>query len=733
MRYLQRNKRASVLLAWMIVFTLLFTQSFTVLAAKPDQASSPGKSSSSQGSASSNASSGGPGGGSSAVKAQTAPASDSKVQQSAAESKVLQPASESKAPQPASQNKNTQNNGNASNIINKLKNPNALVKGITQAAITMAAITVEAITVDAIIVYKNQVDTAKIRDKQGKVNKTYKNIPAAKINIPLNKLTELAADPNVLSIEEDQIVSLTVDTIDWGTDRIQAPATWSKGYTGKGVKVAIVDTGVSTHTDLAIAGGANFTDYTSSYQDDNGHGTHVAGIAAAKNDGTGIVGAAPDALLYSVKVLGGDGSGYLSDVIAGVDWAIANDMDIVNLSLGMTTDSFALHQIVDQAYSRDVLVVAAAGNSGTSTGTGDTVNYPAKYSSVIAVGATDSSDLRASFSSTGPDVEMAAPGSGVTSTYLNGQYVKMSGTSMAAPYVTGQLALLKEAYPAMTAGELRSKLHSAVKDLGTSGKDAWYGYGLVQSFTAPEQTPVVAPVTDPIPTPTDGTTSPDSTKKALRPGWDKEKKNNLRGKSELAGQRGLLTSEYQQLLNTGDLAGAQMIGDAIKELDQKFSQLQSELKTLAAERRVTAESLYTSEEQSKFSASKEIIKKLYVDAKVLEVGSVAVKNNIIKFDTPAYIKGGRTIVPVRAIVEDLGAAVNYDAATRTVKISKEGIDILLTIDSRTVVVGGVAQQIDATTEITNGRTYVPLRFIVETFGLQVEYDPDTDSIDIGAI
>lgn len=220
MKYLQRNKRASVLLAWIIVFTLLFTQSLTVMAAKPEQAGSQGKSSSSQGSANSGGSSSGSSsqgssnsggnnsasnGGSSAEKSQGSPAVDTKTIQSAAESKN---------PQSSANNKNTQNNGNASNIINKLKNPNAPIKGVTQAAITMAAITVEAITVDAIIVYKNQVDTTKIRAKQGKVNKTYKNIPAAKVNIPLDKLAELAADPNVLSVEEDQIVSLTVDTID---------------------------------------------------------------------------------------------------------------------------------------------------------------------------------------------------------------------------------------------------------------------------------------------------------------------------------------------------------------------------------------------------------------------------------------------------------------------------------------------------------------------------------------
>lgn len=181
------------------------------------------------------------------------------------------------------------------------------------------------------------------------------------------------------------------------------------------------------------------------------------------------------------------------------------------------------------------------------------------------------------------------------------------------------------------------------------------------------------------------------------------------------------------------MAGAQKIAEAIKELEAKLSQLQTESKTLATERRAAAESLYSSEEHSKYTASTELIKKLYVDAKVLELGSVAVKNNIIKFDTPAYIKGGRTVVPVRAIVEDLGAAVAYDPATRTVTISKDGTNFMLTIDSRTVVVDGVTQQIDAVAEITNGRTYVPLRFIAETFGLQVAYDQETDTIDISAI
>jgi minor extracellular protease Epr len=156
-------------------------------------------------------------------------------------------------------------------------------------------------------------------------------------------------------------------------------------------------------------------------------------------------------------------------------------MDIVNLSLGSTSSSSTLKQVVDKAYSQGVIVVAAAGNSGTSDGVGDNVNYPARYDSVIAVAATDSKDLRATFSSTGSTVEVAAPGVKIISTYLNNQYGYMSGTSMATPYVSGNIALLKQAFPTLSNTELRLKLQEAVVDLGSAGKDSWYGYGLIQA------------------------------------------------------------------------------------------------------------------------------------------------------------------------------------------------------------------------------------------------------------
>lgn len=332
-----------------------------------------------------------------------------------------------------------------------------------------------------IVVFKNKADKNVVSKARGNVRREYKNANLLSASVPATAIKDLKDDPNVLAVEQDIIVKTNSQTVDWGVNKIQAQTAWSSSYTGKGVKIGIVDTGIANHEDLSVAGGAAFTSYTTSYLDDNGHGTHVAGIIGAKNNGYGIVGVANEASLYSIKVLGNDGAGYLSDIIAGIDWCITNKMDIINLSLGSSVPSTALQQEVDKAYNQGILVVAAAGNDGTSDGATDTVDYPAKYSSVIAVAAIDSNNKRPSFSSTGNTVEVAAAGVNVLSTYLNNKYVSMSGTSMAAPFVTGDLALLKQANPGLSPNQLRAKLNENVIDLGTSGKDSWYGYGLIQA------------------------------------------------------------------------------------------------------------------------------------------------------------------------------------------------------------------------------------------------------------
>lgn len=332
-----------------------------------------------------------------------------------------------------------------------------------------------------IILFKEKVDKKLISTVKGKINREYKQIPALAVTVPAAALKGIQKNPNVLVAEQDIIVKVNAQTADWGIQRTAAPESWNSGLTGKGVKVAIVDTGIVRHDDLLIAGGASFVAYTGSYEDDNGHGTHVAGIVGARNNGIGTVGIAPESSIYAVKSLDQNGSGYLSDIIAGIDWSIQNNMDIINLSLGTTSHSATLQQVVDKAYGQNILVVAAAGNNGAADGSGDTVNYPARYSSVIAVAATDSADKRASFSATGSTLEVAAPGVSVLSTYLNNQYGRMSGTSMAAPYTAGNLALLKQADSTLTAAELRLKLQQDVIDLGAGGKDSWFGHGLIQA------------------------------------------------------------------------------------------------------------------------------------------------------------------------------------------------------------------------------------------------------------
>lgn len=291
--------------------------------------------------------------------------------------------------------------------------------------------------------------------------------------------------------------------IEWGVNRIDADLTWSASR-GTGVRVAVLDTGIDAdHPDLtdSLSGGINFVSRNprkpadaNAWNDDNGHGTHVAGIIAAADNAIGVVGVAPEADLWAVKVLGQDGSGYTSWIIAGLDWAAANGMDVVNMSLGTPSDVQALHDAVDAAAAAGVTVVAAAGNSGDGNPATNEVEYPGAYGSTIAVGATDINDAAPYWSSTGPAVDVAAPGAAIRSTWNDGQYNTISGTSMATPHVAGAAALLLGASirpefdlnldGTWSPDELRLALTSTAEDLGPIGPDWTYGNGLVDAERA---------------------------------------------------------------------------------------------------------------------------------------------------------------------------------------------------------------------------------------------------------
>jgi subtilisin len=271
----------------------------------------------------------------------------------------------------------------------------------------------------------------------------------------------------------------------WNINLVKAPKAWPRTR-GENVKVAILDTGIASHPDLIISGGASFVPGVTSYNDDHGHGTHCAGIAGARNNSIGVIGVAPRCRLYAVKVLNSAGSGQLSWILAGMAWARNNGMQVVSMSLGSESGPIAAYTTaVQQLLAAGCVVVAAAGNS--FNGGFPMVNAPANSPGVIAVGAVDQNGVIASFSSrggTGNQVTISAPGVSINSIYLSNGYRTMSGTSMACPHVAGAVAMLKFKFPTWSPTSIRNRLRSSASDLGVPGNDTAYGAGLLNCDAA---------------------------------------------------------------------------------------------------------------------------------------------------------------------------------------------------------------------------------------------------------
>ena len=334
----------------------------------------------------------------------------------------------------------------------------------------------------------SQADRDMIRGHGGDIKYSYTIINAISAELSERAIDNIKKNPRVAYVEMDGEVRALGTELDnsWGVKRIGAGIVHEYNK-GTGVNVSILDTGIDyTHPDLAAnyRGGHDFVNRDRDPMDDHGHGTHCAGIVAAVANGVGVVGVAPEAHLYAVKVLGRDGSGRVSDLIAGIQWSRDNRMRVISMSLGTNTDHRSLRDACDAAYAAGILLVAAAGNDGHPTGRGNTVDFPAAYGSVIAVAATDRNDVRAPWSSTGRAVELAAPGVGVNSTWLGGGYAIKDGTSMSCPHVSGTAALVMVTYPSWTNREVREQLQRTADDLGRAGMDTWYGHGLVDADEA---------------------------------------------------------------------------------------------------------------------------------------------------------------------------------------------------------------------------------------------------------
>ena len=321
---------------------------------------------------------------------------------------------------------------------------------------------------DVIIKVKKDKVVIQAKVKNGKI-KQVKDSNLIVGEIYGSEIEKLAKEEDVELIEVDQELELLDENIPYGVAFTGAPDVWEDSK-GNGIKVAVLDTGIFAHDDLNIAGGTSIV--SEDYNDNNGHGTAVAGVISALINEEGLIGVSPDVNLYAVKIMNSS-VGQLSDAIDGVDWAIKNNMNIISMSFGYNAYSQIFKEKLEEAYENNILLISAAGNNG-----GDVV-YPAKYSTVIAVGATDENNQTASFSAHGYELELVASGVDINTTTNANDYGLFSGTSLSAPHVTGVAALIWSYNTNLTNEELRAKLANDAIDLGEEGKDDYFGYGLV--------------------------------------------------------------------------------------------------------------------------------------------------------------------------------------------------------------------------------------------------------------
>jgi len=357
------------------------------------------------------------------------------------------------------------------------------------------------------------------------VEQQFKLFPGEAIKVTAADIDELSKHEDVEQIWPDLPVQAYLNT---SVPHIQGPKVWDEGFKGTGIKVAVVDTGIDpTHPDFAgrIIATKSFIGGDSAV-DDNGHGTHVAGIvlgSGAKSNGK-YVGVAPEAHLYAAKVLDARGGGSMSGVMAGIEWAVLEQkVQIINLSLGSDTScdgTDALSTLCDEAVQQaGVVMCVAAGNAGPASGT---VGSPGCARYVITVGAITDSDQIASFSSRGPTADgrvkpdLVYPGVNIVAPQAAGTsmgrvvepgYVSADGTSMATPHAAGVSALMLQANPELTAEQVKNQMVASAVNLGAlpnaqgAGRgDAYRAYLAVTSGEVPEPPPPPTPTPDPTPT-----------------------------------------------------------------------------------------------------------------------------------------------------------------------------------------------------------------------------------------
>ncbi|WP_276301571.1 S8 family peptidase [Halorussus lipolyticus] len=352
-------------------------------------------------------------------------------------------------------------------------------------------------TVEVNVGFSSERGRQQALDAASDVVRVFNSLDIVTAKMPKQAATALEQNPNIRYVEENGTMEALAQTLPWGIDRVDAEVAHANGETGKGADIAIIDTGIdSDHPDLknnlgkgkafVSCGNGGFTGNCRFYgnnntcrkpwDDDNDHGTHCAGIADARDNSKGVVGVSTKATLHAVKVLDCAGSGTYSDIAAGIEYTANQGWDVGSMSLGGDSGSQALQDAVEYAQNNGVLLVAAAGNAGPCT---DCVKYPAKYAEVMAVSSTNDNDNLSDFSSQGPEIEIAAPGSNIYST-VPGGYDTFSGTSMACPHVAGAGGqLMANGYD--NAGA-RSQLKQTAESINLSANES--GSGLLDAAAA---------------------------------------------------------------------------------------------------------------------------------------------------------------------------------------------------------------------------------------------------------
>jgi len=365
--------------------------------------------------------------------------------------------------------------------------------------LSTAAVNAAPSEVTVIVRFKERIYPDAIAAANGRILKTYKAIPAVAARVDASSIEVLKTNPHIAYVEADKERRLQgqldevlappgsvqpPQTLPWGVDRIDAEKVWRKNQ-GEGINVAVIDTGVDPdHPDLV----ANIEGVYSAVppdiytvDDHYGHGTHVAGTIAAVNNEIGVVGVGPKIDLWIVKASAG-GILLIKDLLESYDFVINswfdndpnNNIQVVSMSYGGSYSAIEA-EMLQKAWDMGIILVAAAGNEGGA------VIYPAALPFVIAVSAMNKYDQITSWSNRGPEIDLAAPGSQVTSTYLRGGYATWGGTSMATPHVSAAAGLAIAAHPRMTSAEIVQLLFDRAEDLGDPGFDYLYGHGLVDA------------------------------------------------------------------------------------------------------------------------------------------------------------------------------------------------------------------------------------------------------------